>query len=251
MKWLMGWLHYLMSWPAFFVVSALNLVLGVVLQLLTPNDPDRRTCLWVNHHIWGRALFACLPGWPVQRHGFERVGPGPYIVVVNHTSVLDIPLAMSLPGPLLMRALTKAENMQIPIMGRYMRFCKMIPIERGNPASASQAISNCKDTLAKGISLLVFSEGSRSENAQLGPFHRGAFRLAMDTDVPILPVVIYGTHKLLAKGKFTPKNVYSPFLLRVLPPVTSEGFTTARQMSNNVRSLMAEELSRFHPQVGT
>ena len=72
----------------------------------------------------------------------------------------------------------------------------------------------------------------------------------MDTDVPILPVVIYGTHKLLAKGKLSLQNVYSPFLLRVLPPVTSEGFTTARQMGNNVRTLMAEELNQFHPQVG-
>ena len=237
------WLNFPFAWAIFLAVSGLNLLAGVLLQQLRRGDPDRRTALKVNHWIWGRALFACEPGWSTRRSGLENMGAGPYIIVANHRSVLDIPLCLGLPGPLLVRILARQSLFKVPVMGWYMRYSKHIPVDLGDPEAVRSSLKRCADTLSAGISLLIFPEGTRSEDATLGRFGRGAFRLSKDTGVPILPVVIYGSHKLMKKGQLMPDNIYHPIELRVLPSVDGAEYNTARDFSNQVRAMIEENLT--------
>ena len=244
MRSLLLWLNYPFAWSIFLAVSAINVVLGVVCQLLAlPFDPDRRVALKINHWIWGRTLFAAEPGWPTRWEGLENIGEGPYIIVANHSSLLDVPVIMGLPVPV--RVLAKKSLVKAPVMGWYIGFSGQIPIDMSHPEGAVEAMQRCKESLDAGISLLIFPEGTRSDECTLQKFRTGAFRLAKDTGVPILPCSIYGTHMLMRKGHFKPWSLYHPICCRVLEPISGEGLSTARKLKNRVREAISANLEEL------
>lgn len=248
MRRLLLWLNYPFAWSIFLSVSLLNVVIGVAAQLLAlPWDPNRLTALQVNHWIWGKLLFAAEPGWPTTRVGLENIGPGPYIIVANHSSVLDIPILMGLPLP--MRVLARHGIVHAPVMGWYMQFTRQIPVKLDSPESVQKSLDLCKESLDAGVSLVIFPEGTRSKDCELQKFRRGAFRLAKDTGTPVLPVAIFGTHRLMMKGEFMPQSLYHPIRARVLPPMPSEGYSTARKLSNRVREVIAQNLDELRAEV--
>ncbi len=225
------------NWTLFMGVSLLNLSLGAFLQTLAlPLDRSKRLCLWVNHWIWGRMLYAVEVFWPLRRIGFERVATGPYIVVSNHSSVLDIPANMTLPLPL--RVVGKTSLFRVPVMGWYMRFSRQIPLDAEDPLSISTMMHSCREALAEGVSVLIFPEGTRTEDGNLGPFNRGAFRLAKDLEVPLLPVVIRGTRDILPKGSLLAARPDGAVTVEVLEPIDPRGYSTARKLSNTVHRSM-------------
>lgn len=241
---LLLWLNSPFAWAIFLTVSLVNLVVGFVAQALAlPWDPHRLTALKVNHWIWGKGLWAAEPGWPMTRQGLENVGPGPYIIVANHSSVLDIPTLMGLPVP--MRVMAKRSLIKAPIMGWYMQFSRQIPIQRDSPESVQESLRMCQESLDNGISLVIFPEGTRTQDATLQKFRRGAFRLAKDTGTPILPVGICGTHRLVMKGSFLPQSLYHPVHCKVLPAVDPAGYSTARKLSNRVHEQIAGTLDEL------
>lgn len=238
------WLNYPFAWSIFLAVSAVNVVLGFLCQLLAlPWDPHRRVSLKLNHWIWGKSLFVAEPGWSASYEGLENVGEGPYIVVANHSSVLDIPILMGLPTP--MRVLAKKSLIRAPVMGWYMGFSKQIPIDMSDPRDVEATLDRCLDALNNGISVVIFPEGTRSEDGQLQKFRRGAFRLAKDTGFPVLPVSIDGTHRIMKKGEFMPQNIVQHVRCRVLPPMSAEGYSTARKLSNRVRETIDDNLQQL------
>jgi 1-acyl-sn-glycerol-3-phosphate acyltransferase len=238
------WLNFPFAWSIFLAVSAVNVVLGFVCQLLAlPWDPQRRVALKLNHWIWGRCLFPAEPGWSSSYEGLEHVGEGPYVIVANHSSVLDIPTLMHLPLP--MRVLAKKSLIRAPIMGWYMGFSGQIPIDLSDPADVQATVQRCIDSLNQGISVVIFPEGSRSEDGEIQSFRRGAFRLAKDTGVPILPVSISGTHKIMQKGKFMPQSIVQHVRCRVLPPMSGEHYSTARKLSNRAHEAISGSLAEL------
>ncbi len=224
-------------WIVFVAVSVLNLILGTILQLLAwPLDRSKKLSLWVNHWIWGRMLYAAEVFWTLHRHGYDRIGQGPYIVVCNHGSVLDIPANLTLPLPL--RVVGKTSLFKVPLMGWYMQFSRQIPLDAHDLASVEACMDTCRESLEAGISILFFPEGTRSTDGTLGSFNRGAFRLAKDLGVPLLPVVIEGTRKILPKGSLWPSPSRVAVTVQVLDPVDPTPFTTARKFSNQVHEIM-------------
>jgi 1-acyl-sn-glycerol-3-phosphate acyltransferase len=232
------------AWTIFLTVSALNIVVGLGLQLLAlPFDRQRRVALWVNRWIWGRMLFAVEPSFPISRRGVENVGPGPYVMVCNHSSVLDIPSCLGLPVPL--RVVGKTSLFRVPFMGWYMSFCKQIPLDASSQESVELFMRRCRDTLDAGISVLVFPEGTRSADGQLQRFHRGAFRLAKDTGTTVLPVAVWGTHRVLAKGRLPVQNVFTRIRVLVQPPLDPARHSTARKLSNRAHESIQAALQQL------
>ncbi len=230
-----------LAWTIFLTVSALNIVVGLGVQLLAwPFDRDRKAALWINRWIWGRLLFAVEPSFPILRQGVERVGPGPYVMVCNHSSVLDIPSCLGL--PLLQRVVGKTSLFRVPFMGWYMSFCKQIPLDASSDESVARFMDRCQDTLNAGISVLIFPEGTRSMDATLQRFHRGAFRLAKDTNTPVLPVAVLGTHRALRKGKLPLDSVKSRIRLVAMPALDPAEHSTARKLSNRAHEAIATAL---------
>ncbi len=248
-RFLVRYVYGLVAWTIFLAVSALTLVVGTAAQLLArPFDPRRRVSLWVLRQLWGRLLFALEPGFPVRRDGLEHLGEGPYVLVANHSSVLDIPACMGLPLPL--RIVAKATLFRVPVLGWMMRLSGQIPLARaGLGPDLDETLAACRRTLAEGTSVLFFPEGTRSPDGRPRRFRRGAFRIALDLGVPVLPVAVYGAHHTLSKGSAWPWRLYAPIAVRVLPPIDPAGVPTARALSNRAHAALVRAVDELAAEV--
>jgi len=144
-----------------------------------------------------------------------------YVVVANHESVADPFLLSWLPWD--MRWVAKQELFKPPLVGWAMRFGGDIPLRRGDGDSVRQTMVECEKSLAGGISVMMFPEGTRSKDASLLPFKDGAFRLAIEAGVPVLPLVIAGTHAMLPKNTRWMGRAKAG--VKILPPIATTGMT--------------------------
>ena len=147
----------------------------------------------------------------------------PYVVVSNHESFADILLISHLPWE--MKWLSKAELFRIPVMGWLMHLAGDVPVKRGFGPSAVEAMARCREVLSNRVSVMIFPEGTRSPTAELLPFKDGAFRLAIDAGVPILPLALHGTGNALPKHDW--RFGRSTAVVEVLEPVETAGLTAA------------------------
>jgi 1-acyl-sn-glycerol-3-phosphate acyltransferase len=158
---------------------------------------------------------------------FEIDGPlpdnprNPYVAVSNHESYADIFLISHFPWE--MKWLSKKAIFNIPVMGWMMRMANDVPLIRGKRESVVNALAECRDRLEKKVSVLIFPEGTRSKTTELLPFKDGAFKLAIQAGVPILPIAVAGTRHCMAKNSFIFRKATAK--ARVLPPVPTDGLT--------------------------
>jgi 1-acyl-sn-glycerol-3-phosphate acyltransferase len=209
------------AWLAVVVVTLLWLPLLALLRLLTLSDPGR--------YLVGRwfrlsAVTAATlnPLWRFRTSGVRIADPRrPYVAVANHESLADIFLISHLPWE--MKWLAKEELFRIPLMGWNMRLAGDIPVGRSSRKSRIEALLKCRDRLEKRVSVMIFPEGTRSETGELLPFHDGAFRLAIDAGVPILPLAVVGTRDAVAKGSLMFGRADAE--VRALEPIPTEHLT--------------------------
>lgn len=196
----------------------------VVVRLLTALfDPGRYIPGRIFRKI-GPAMATLNPLWRFRYSGRMPADPRkPYVVVSNHESFADILLISYLPWE--MKWLSKAELFRIPIMGWMMWLVGDIPVKRGFGPSAVEAMARCRDALSNRVSVMIFPEGTRSKTAELLPFKDGAFRLAIEAGVPILPLAVSGTSNALRKHDW--RFGQSVAEVRVLDPVETAGLTLA------------------------
>jgi 1-acyl-sn-glycerol-3-phosphate acyltransferase len=175
-----------------------------------------------------------LLGVRVRLEGMENIPSGACIFVANHASSID-PMALIPAIPRRVGIIVKRELFRIPIFSRAMRVAQFVPVDRGDKESTTAAVSLAMQYLKGGLSFMVFSEGTRSSDGRLRPFKRGAFTLAIEAGVPIVPISIAGAHRLMRKGDafVHPGDV----TIRFAPPVESTGYTLEQR---------AELLSRVH-----
>lgn len=184
-----------------YALSAVLILLGPPLQalLLVVTLPFDR-----NRAVAGRfsrlvavAVSKTFPPWRLEVAG-RWPGKGPYVVVANHQSVLDILLLSALPRE--MKWVAKESLFRVPWVGWMFRMSGDIPVKRGDAESGGSALAKARAYLASGMSVMIFPEGTRSARGKLLPFKSGAFRLAIDAGVPVLPVVVSGTAAGMPKG---------------------------------------------------
>lgn len=204
----------------------------VVLLLVTgPFDRGRYLVGYVFRRI-GPAMATLNPLWRFRYSGTMPQNPRrPYVVVSNHESFADILLISHLPWE--MKWLSKAELFRIPIMGWMMWLAGDIPVKRGFGPSAVEAMERCRKALRQRVSVMIFPEGTRSKTAELLPFKDGAFRLAIEAGVPILPLALSGTGTALPKHGW--RFGRSAAHLRVLEPVDTAGLTLSDVPALKVR----------------
>ncbi len=192
----------------------------------------------------GAAMVKINPVWRVHVEGVHNVEPGmAYVVISNHQSMVDIPIICLLPWE--MKWMAKAELFRVPLVGWMMRMAGDIPVERGNRQGAG-ALLQAKRVLGHKCSVMIFPEGTRSPDSSVQPFTDGAFHLAIKARVPILPLVVEGSHSCLTKGSWKFGEAQD-IILRVLPPVDTQGLTTKETpvLRERVRSLIMDELARL------
>jgi 1-acyl-sn-glycerol-3-phosphate acyltransferase len=141
-----------------------------------------------------------------------------------------------------MKWIAKEELFRIPWAGWMLRLAGDIPIRRGDPESGGEALGKAKDYLARGMSVMIFPEGTRSAKGTLLPFKSGAFRLAIDAQVPVLPIAVHGTAQGMPKGGpwVRPCRAFA----RILSPVETagRGIEETTRLRDEVRRLIAAEL---------
>jgi 1-acyl-sn-glycerol-3-phosphate acyltransferase len=165
---------------------------------------------------------AVTPRWRFERRGRFPDNPRlPYVVVANHESFADILLLSTLPWE--MKWLSKVELMRIPVFGWTMWAVRDIPVHRGHAASAREAMAECSRRLRGHVSVMIFPEGTRSRTPEMLPFKDGAFRLAIESGTPILPIALYGTRQAIAKHDWRIGVTHA--VVEVLEPEPTDGLT--------------------------
>lgn len=172
--------------------------------------------------------------------------PKPCVVVINHQSMLDILLALTL--PINARWIIKKWAAKIPLMGELNNLSRHIVVEDGDEADPNRprGFETALEWLKKDVSVVVFPEGSRSPDGRMRRFKNGAFMLAVDAQVPIVPVVMHGTGACVRKGgpAVNPPDI----VLQVLEPVASKGFEGelgAARLKAEVQDRMQAALKRL------
>ena len=122
-----------------------------------------------------------------------------YVVMSNHQSLYDIPVIITA-LPLCLRMVAKAELFKIPLWSRAMKVAGFVPVHRGQRDKALQDLRAAQEALARGVSIWIAPEGTRSPDGRLLPFKTGGFMLATAAKVPILPITISGTRNVLPAG---------------------------------------------------
>lgn len=170
--------------------------------------------------VWAKVCTWLTPAL-VRVKGREHLAEGQaYVVVSNHQSQYDILLLYGWIG-LSVKWIMKKEIRKIPAIGIANEKIGNIFIDRSNPAAAQKTINNAIAELKDGVGILFFPEGTRSKDGNLLPFKKGAFRIAIEQQLPILPVTVRGTRGILPSGSFTPFP--GRMSLRLHPPIPVAG----------------------------
>jgi 1-acyl-sn-glycerol-3-phosphate acyltransferase len=227
------------TWLILLVCVLIWFPLMLLLRLATaPFDGGRYAVGYLFRRI-GPVVATLNPLWRFRTEGPMPADPRrPYVVVSNHESFTDILLISHLPWE--MKWLSKAEMFRWPILGWMMRLAGDVPVKRGFGPSAIEAMGRCREILGRKVSVMIFPEGTRSTTADLLPFKDGAFRLAVEAGVPILPLAVSGTRTALRKHDW--RFGRSVATVRVLEPVETAGLTVEQvpELKEKVRRLIVD-----------
>ena len=185
-----------------------------------------------------------VAGIRIKVEGREQVPAGhACIFMANHVSNLDAPALISrLPGRT--SAFTKRSVFQLPLFSYCLKLAEYIPVDRtGNKASAEASVAAATRLLAKGLHITTFVEGRRSTDGRMQPFKKGPFYLAMQSGAPCIPVSIYGTETMMAKGSFAIKPGTAHILFHA--PLYPRDYATRDELSQAVRAAIASGLPEW------
>ncbi len=192
--------------------------------------------------MWSRLFLATAPV-RLDIEGRDHIDPTrQYVFVANHLSNFDIP-AMLLAAPVPIRFLAKKELYQIPVLAQAMNSIGIIRTDRqGSSAAHAEINQGVARAKARGHSLIVFPEGTRSDDGIMAPFKKGAFRIAITNDLPVVPVTISGTWEAWPPGS---KLIY-PAAARVVlhEPIPTTDLTVLdiNSLKNQVHEVVAAGL---------
>ena len=196
------WLwQYLIAWPLLCLLTVFTATFTIC------------TVFWRNaefvhkvQQFWSRSFF-WLMFIPVSVDGQEHIQPGQsYVFVANHQSMFDVWLVYGW-LPVIFKWLMKAELRKVPFVGIGCKAAGHIFIDRRNAKAAVESLHEVEKQLVNGVSTVIFPEGTRSLNGEVGRFKRGAFQIALDLGLPVIPLSLDGCFEVLPKGK--------PFVHRV------------------------------------
>lgn len=238
-------LYSMLLWTFFLITSILLFSVASLIWLIT-RWFDRRlialhlwSCFWGSWYIWFNPL------WRVRVSGRAKIPwKRPCVLVSNHQSMLDILVLYRLFVPF--KWVSKKENFRIPIIGWLMRLNGYLEIERGKTDSMFKLMRQAGELLKQGNSIMMFPEGTRYPGGGLGPFREGAFKMAMDNQVDIIPVLLDGTARALPK-KGAILTGFTNIRVHVLDAIPYRTFAgkKVRELKDEVRALMSEEYERL------
>jgi len=198
-----------------------TLVLGFLAFITYPFDQKgkvihRYARLWGKVALWVNRV-------KVRMEGLEHLnGKGPYIFMSNHQGSYDI-FALLAHLPYQFKWLAKRELFSIPFFGWTMAVAGYISIDREGTRKTVEAMNKAVKKIREGMSVVIFPEGSRSQDGAIQPFKKGGFTLAIKAKVPIVPISITGSREIMPKDKLTPSS--GEIRMRIGPPIETQHYS--------------------------
>jgi 1-acyl-sn-glycerol-3-phosphate acyltransferase len=194
-------LFSIVYWLLFLVTLPLLFATQLAIFIVTAPFDRRRTWVHLFSAFQGMLYVWMNPFWRVTFEGREKLPwNGAAVIAANHLSILDILVLDGLFRPF--KWVAKGVLFRLPFVGWNMWLSDYVPIWRGDRESVRTMMARCRAHLARGVPLMIFPEGTRSEDGELLPFKEGAFRLACDASCPVFPVAVAGTGDALPKHGF-------------------------------------------------
>ncbi len=187
--------QWLLAYPILIVITVLVALSTIALSPFFPNSqlsyaPTR----------WWARIYCRLCFVKVRVYGMERLNPRQsYVFALNHQSIFDIFVVYGW-LPFCFKWMMKAELRKIPLIGKACEAAGHIFINRSNPVAARQSLERAEVQLVNGISVVIFPEGTRTYTGEMGVFKRGAFRIATDLSLPIVPVTLRGSFERMHRN---------------------------------------------------
>jgi 1-acyl-sn-glycerol-3-phosphate acyltransferase len=219
------------------LLCTVMLIISAVALLVTLPFDRRRHIVHELSRLLCRIFFAVPPRWSHKVEGLEHIEKGkPYIMLLNHRTMMDIPAAYFL--PLDFRWVSKREVFKTPFFGQFLWLHGDICIDRSKGSAAMEKMMrDGKKWTQRGVSVAIFPEGTRSKDGEIHRFKAGAFTLAKEIGVEILPVVMTGTEGVIKPNKmFGWRNRIT---LTILPSVDPAGRDTKELMEEIYNNMSA------------
>ncbi|HWW82325.1 MAG TPA: lysophospholipid acyltransferase family protein [Vicinamibacterales bacterium] len=180
-----------------------TVVMGTLSLLIWPFDRSGAMQHWCAR--WWCRMIAWTIGARIQVHGVGNVdSTRAYIYMANHSSLIDTPALFGY-LPYQFKIMAKKTLFYVPFMGWHLWSSGNFPIDRSNGRRTASSLRRVVEGVRHGKSLAIFPEGTRTPDGRLQPFKPGAFKIALRAGVPIVPVTIRGTFKLLPKTTLVPR----------------------------------------------
>jgi 1-acyl-sn-glycerol-3-phosphate acyltransferase len=211
-------LRTVIAYALFFPWTLFIMITGLPLSFISPDLLHNYARLWAR-------ICLLIAGVRLEIEGEENIpAEGAHIYMPNHQSTFDI-LVLFAGLSDQFRWLAKKELFKIPLFGLCMRQSGYISIDRSDRKKAIASMKEAAQRIHDGTSVVIFPEGTRSEDGKLLPFKKGGFVLALQAQVPIIPVVINGSAKV--QRKHTRRVNPGTIRVTLLPSIPTEGLTTA------------------------
>jgi 1-acyl-sn-glycerol-3-phosphate acyltransferase len=208
----------------------------------------------------GRLQHYCMRRWSkdnlwlsrthVEIEGLENLDPNrPLIIAANHSGFHDI-ISLAAFLPIQFRWIAKKSLFSVPFMGWHMRRSGYIPIDHGNPRDIARSISDAADAIRNGTSAIIFPEGTRSKTGELGKFYSGAFALALRTGVPLVPIALEGSYRVIIPEKMR-VNPGVIIRIKIGAPVdlSSYGRGEKNRLMDDVFKIMSRDLEEMRSRI--
>lgn len=196
------WLIYQpYKWLIFVPILGLSAAILSINAVFLATVVSPKAGSMVSGIMWSRLCSAITPMF-VKTIGMEKINrKQSYVVVSNHQSHYDIFVVY---GWLFMdiKWVMKKELRKVPFIGWACEKLEFIYVDRSDKQKAIESLNAAKERIVDGTCAFFFPEGTRSKDGEIGKFKKGAFKMALDLGVPILPITIKGTRKILPSGSF-------------------------------------------------
>jgi 1-acyl-sn-glycerol-3-phosphate acyltransferase len=231
-------IHSIVAIPLIYLYTMVMATISLSVSFFDPDGSRQHWCA----HTWCR-LIAATVGMRVRVHGVENLPAAgePVVYMANHQSYMDIPTIFGF-LPVQFRIIAKESLFKVPFMGWHLTRAGNIPINRTNRREAMRSIARAAERIREGTPVVVFPEGTRSRDGHLQPYKAGSFKLAVSAGVPIVPLTIIGTCKVLRRDSliFHPHKVD----MYISPPIPTADVDAAHlePLMESVRAEMAAPL---------
>ena len=230
-------LYQFYKWLIYGPLLAVSTIIGACLVVLVCRfSPRLASCYIVK--AWARFNIYATPA-NIEVLGKENFDPrSSYVVVANHISQFDI---FALYGwlNLDLKWVMKEELRKVPFLGFAAAALGHVFINRRNPNAAIESLKRIKDDLPPGTSLMIFPEGTRKNQGGLGNFKKGAFMMARDLNLPILPITLIGTDKILPPGSI---DLFPGKAIIYIHPPIETGDANIEELKTQTHSTIASVL---------